>query len=70
MISPDLLPKKALNLISQTQQSYTIEVGVFFCTRLIAIDEFIFLWYSPTKIDAWYADELLATWDGEGWKER
>lgn len=53
MINHELLPKEALAKISERQQSY--------------IDEFIFVWFSPTKIEAWYANECLATWNGKGW---
>lgn len=56
MIHHDLLPKKALKKISKRQRSY--------------IDEFIFLWKSEENIEAWYAGELLAAWNGSEWVNR
>jgi len=47
------LPMRAQKLISKRQQSY--------------IDEFTFFWQSPRFIEAWYAGELLAVFDGRGW---
>lgn len=49
------LPKKALAKISKRQRSY--------------IDEFTFFLFPSGIIQAWYANALLALWDGEGWKD-
>ena len=46
------LPDRAKDLISPEQQSY--------------IDEFTFI-YDEGYIEAWYAGELLAYWNGSGW---
>jgi hypothetical protein len=48
------LPPEALALISERQRSY--------------IDEFTFYKRSNGHIDAWYAGELLSTFNGFGWK--
>jgi hypothetical protein len=50
------LPKKALSQISARQRSY--------------IDEFKFFHAPGGGIDAWYAGELLAHWNGHEWRER
>jgi len=47
------LPKKALSQISKRQQSY--------------LDEFRFFAIKGCKVEAWYAGELLAVWDGKKW---
>jgi hypothetical protein len=49
------LPKKAWNAISKEQQSY--------------IDEFTFYEDDDNCIEAWYAGELLAYWEGKRWRE-
>ena len=49
------LPLKARNRISRRQRSY--------------IDEFTFFERLSGNIEAWYAGELLAVWDGIGWKD-
>ena len=54
VISPNELPKEALELISSRQKSY--------------IDEFSFYHYSDKHIEAWYAGEHLATWNGKAWE--
>jgi hypothetical protein len=46
------LPSEAWQAISETQQSY--------------IDEFSF-YQTNNGIEAWYAGEWLATWDGLAW---
>jgi hypothetical protein len=47
------LPPEAWDLISLQQQSY--------------IDEFSFYREDDDYIEAWYADELLAIWNGMSW---
>jgi hypothetical protein len=50
------LPTKAKRRMSKDQRSYA--------------DEFTFLRAHPRDIiEAWYAGELLAVWDGVDWKE-
>jgi hypothetical protein len=51
----DDLPKEAQDLISEDQKTF--------------LDEFHFWKDSFGYIEAEYAGELLATWDGHGWKE-
>lgn len=48
-----MLPSEAWKLIDVQQQSY--------------IDEFSFYREDNDYIEAWYADELLAIWNGSGW---
>jgi len=52
-IAFDKLPQAAKDLISEEQKSY--------------IDEFKFYMRHP-YIEAWYADELIATWNGKAWE--
>jgi hypothetical protein len=53
-ISFDDLPQAAKDGISEQQKSY--------------IDEFTFLTSEDgSRIEAWYAQKLLAIWDGQGW---
>lgn len=47
------LPKAAWKKISAAQKSY--------------IDEFKFYERTNGDIEAWYAGELLAVWNGKGW---
>jgi len=53
-LSPKDLPQEALDAISEEQKSY--------------LDEFEFIQLAEdNRIEAWYAGDLLACWDGEGW---
>jgi hypothetical protein len=47
------LPKEAFDMISDEQKSY--------------IDEFTFYKDENDVIQAEYANEIIATWSGEGW---
>jgi hypothetical protein len=53
-ISYTALPKAALAKLSADQRSY--------------IDEFTFIRQPNGHIDGYYANELLASWDGHGWR--
>lgn len=53
-VSFEDLPKEARDLISDDQISY--------------IDEFMFLQRTDGRVAAHYAGEIIAVWDGAGWK--
>jgi hypothetical protein len=50
------MPRAALALMSASQRSY--------------LDEFTFKRRSDGSIEGWYAGEVLAVWDGDGWRTR
>lgn len=52
-ISYSELPDEAQALISDEQRTF--------------IDEFTFVW-NDGLIEAWYAEEILAVFDGHGWQ--
>lgn len=52
------LPQAAKDLISDEQKTYLDEFTFYQCYNL----------GKPIQLfEAWYADELLATWDDKGW---
>lgn len=55
-IDSNELPVEALALFSEDQLSY--------------LDEFSFIREESGMIQGWYAGQLLAVWDGEGWSQK
>ncbi len=56
-ITAEELPPAALALMSDEQRSYLDEFEFRQCISPA----------SPDRIEAWYAGQLLATWNGTGW---
>ena len=53
IIPLESLPQEAQRLISEMEEHYT--------------DEFTFYWFADDDIEAWFAGDIMAIWNGKGW---